>query len=261
MDFGIAGKTAMVTGGSRGIGREIARLLAVEGVNVNIVARGLDAAEATAQELSQNGGTALALRCDVSDSLDVSRTVEAITARFGALDILVNNAGIGPPYLGNRIVDMPEDHFDRLLSVHVKGAFLCTKYAARAMICQQWGRIVNIGSIHGISGGRPGLANYATAKAGLEGFTKAASLELAPQGITVNCVAPGFTKTEMLKVSPEMEAMMIRQTPVGKLGEVSDIARLVVFLVSTGAGHITGATIRADGGRTHYVFNTRPGDS
>jgi 3-oxoacyl-[acyl-carrier protein] reductase len=254
MDFGLMGKTALITGGSRGIGREIGRLFAVEGVNVIIAARGLDGAQAAVEDLPQGGGTALALRCDVSDSRDVSRTVETITARFGALHILVNNAGIGPPFLGNRIVDMPEDHFDVLLSVHVKGAFLCTKYAAAPMISQQWGRIVNIGSIHGISGGRPGLANYATAKAGLEGFTKASSLELAPQGITVNCVAPGFTKTEMLKVSPEMESMMIKQTPVGKLGEASDIARLVVFLSSNCAGHITGETIRADGGRTYYVL-------
>ncbi len=256
MDLGIAGKTALVTGGSRGIGREIARLLAEEGANVVIAARDLEAAEGAARDLQRYDGTALALRCDVSESQEVNRTIEAITERFGALHILVNNAGIGPPYLGNRIVDMPEDHFDILLSVHVKGAFLCTKYAAPAMISQKWGRIINIGSIHGISGGRPGLANYATSKAGLEGFTKAASLELAPDGITVNCVAPGFTKTEMLKVSPEMEAMMVKQTPVGKLGETSDIARLVVFLVSSCAGHITGATLRADGGRTYYVLGT-----
>jgi 3-oxoacyl-[acyl-carrier protein] reductase len=182
--------------------------------------------------------------------------MSAVAERFGGIHILVNNAGVGPPYLGNRIVDMPEAHFDIMLSVHVKGAFLCTKYAAPAMLAQNWGRIINIGSIHGISGGRPGLANYATAKAGLEGFTKAASLELAPFGITVNCVAPGFVKTEMLKVNPEMEAAMIRQTPVGRLAEPSDIACLAAYLASDGAGHITGVTVRADGGRAYYVFDT-----
>ncbi len=255
MDLGLKGKTAFITGGSKGIGREIAVMFAQEGANVVIAARGLEAAEAVAKEIQRDGATATAMKCDVSESRDVSSAMSAITERFGAIHILVNNAGVGPPYLGNRIVDMPEAHFDIMLSVHVKGAFFCTKYAAPAMLSQNWGRIINIGSIHGISGGRPGLSNYATAKAGLEGFTKAASLELAPFGITVNCVAPGFTKTEMLKISPEMEERMVRQTPVGRLGQPLDIARLVVFLSSECAGHITGTTIRADGGRTYYVFD------
>jgi NAD(P)-dependent dehydrogenase (short-subunit alcohol dehydrogenase family) len=122
------------------------------------------------------------------------------------------------------------------------------------MIERKWGRIINLGSIHGISGGRPGLANYSSAKAGVEGFTKAASLELAPFGVTVNCIAPGFTRTPMLSVSPEMENQMVRQTPVGKLAEPSDIASAILFLASEGASHITGATLRVDGGRVSYFL-------
>jgi len=256
MDLGLNGKTALITGGSKGIGLKLTSILAGEGANVVIAARDLETAKASVRDIENHGGIALAVRCDVTESQDVIRTIKAITDRFGSIHILINNAGVGPPYLGNHIVDMPEDHFDIMLSVHVKGAFLCTKYAAPTMLAQKWGRIINLGSIHGISGGRPGLSNYASAKAGLEGFTKAASLELAPHGITVNCVAPGFTKTNMLKVSPEMEKRMVNQTPVGKLGDPLDIARLVGFLVSEGASHITGATIRVDGGRSYYILDS-----
>ena len=125
------------------------------------------------------------------------------------------------------------------------------------MIAQKWGRIINIGSIHGISGGRPGLANYSSAKAGIEGFTKAASLELAPFGVTVNCLAPGFTRTPMFNVSQEMDNLMVSQTPIGKLAEPSDIARAILFLASENASHISGVTLRVDGGRSFYFVESK----
>ena len=254
MDYGIAGKTAMVTGAAQGIGRETALAFAREGCRAVLADLNPDGAEELAREIRNGGGQALAVQCDVSDSRSVQRAVAKIEADMGRVDILVNNAGVGPPYLGTQVIDMPEEHWDKLLAVHVRGAFLCTKYVAPMMIANGWGRIINMGSIHGISGGRPGLANYATAKAAVEGFSKATSLELAPLGVTVNCIAPGFVKTPMLKVSPEMEETMTSQTPTGRLARTGDIAGAILFLASQGAGHVTGQTLRVDGGRFSYYF-------
>jgi NAD(P)-dependent dehydrogenase (short-subunit alcohol dehydrogenase family) len=257
MDLHLVGKTVVVTGGSQGIGRAVAELFAQEGARVGIADIQAQAALDVAGAMLGKGQSALGVRCDVSDAASVAAAHETVVSALGPVDILVNNAGLGPPYLGKRIVDMPEEHWDKMLGVHLKGAFLWIRAAAPGMIAKGWGRIVNLGSIHGISGGRPGLANYAAAKAGIEGLTRAASLELAASGVTVNCVAPGFTRTPMFAVSPEMEALMIRQTPRGRLAESHDIAQAIVYLASEAAAHITGVTLRVDGGRFSYFLEPK----
>ena len=257
MESGLKGKVALVTGGAQGIGKETVKLFSLEGCTVAIADMNFESGEFLASEINSDGGEALALECDVSDTQSVTNAVERARDVLGTVHVLVNNAGIGPPYLGKRIVDMPEEHWDRIIAVHMKGVFLCTKYVAPLMIAQKWGRIINLGSIHGISGGRPGLANYSSAKAGIEGFTKAASLELAPFGVTVNCLAPGFTRTPMLNVSQEMDNLMVSQTPIGKLAEPSDIARAIIFLASENASHISGVTLRVDGGRSFYFVESK----
>jgi 3-oxoacyl-[acyl-carrier protein] reductase len=257
MDLGLSGKTALVTGGSQGIGRAVAELFGQEGARVAVADIQREAASAVAQGLRRAGRTACAVYCDVSQAASVAEAHAQIVATLGEVDILVNNAGVGPPYLGKRIVEMPEEHWDTMLGVHLKGAFLWIRQTAAAMLARGWGRIINLGSIHGISGGRPGIANYAAAKAGIEGLTRAASLELAASGITVNCIAPGFTRTPMLAVKPEMEAMMLRQTPRGKLAEPQDIAQAILYLASAQAAHITGETLRVDGGRFSYFLEPK----
>jgi NAD(P)-dependent dehydrogenase (short-subunit alcohol dehydrogenase family) len=254
MDLGITGKTAVVTGASRGIGRAVADVLAHEGAKVAIVDILGQAAVEAAGALRERGQTALGVQCDVADSASVAAAHQAVVAGLGPVDILVNNAGLGPPYLGKRIVEMPDEHWDKMLAVHLKGAFLWIRAAAPGMVAAGWGRIINLGSIHGISGGRPGLANYAAAKAGMEGLTRAASLELAASGVTVNCVAPGFTRTPMFAVSPAMETLMLRQTPRGRLAEPHDIAQAIAYLAGSPAAHITGETLRVDGGRFSYYL-------
>lgn len=254
MDLGLKNRVVLITGAAQGIGRATAELFSLEGCRIVVVDRNLELGQSVASEIASEGHESLALECDVSNTQSVVNAVDKVRDVFGTIDVLVNNAGVGPPFLGKRIVEMPEEHWDQMIAVHLRGTFLFTKYTAPLMVERRWGRIINLGSIHGISGGRLGLANYASAKAGVEAFTKAASLELAPSGITVNCVAPGFTKTPMLSISPEMEGSMVRQTPVGRLAEPEDIAGVIVFLASETASHITGATVRVDGGRAYYAL-------
>lgn len=254
MDLGLKGKVAMVTGAAQGIGSETARLLSYEGCKVAIADINFEKAERKASEIQAAGCEAMAFQCDVSEAVSVIDKVKKVREALGGIDILVNNAGVAGPYVGKLIVDMPEDHWDRIMSVHLRGTFLCTKYVAPLMIARRWGRIINVGSIHGISGGRPGLANYSSAKAGIEGFTKAASFELAPHGVTVNCVIPGFTRTAMSNPGSRLEETKIRQTPVGRLAESEDIAHAIVFIASRNASHITGASVRVDGGRFCYYL-------
>jgi len=255
MDYSLYDKVVFITGGAQGIGKKIVEIFSYERCKTVIADTNRDQGILLAKELSAQGNISLFIECDVSNAESVSNAVKKTCETFGTVHILVNNAGIGPPYLGKKIIEMPDNYFDIMISVHLKGTFLCTKHISPLMINQKWGRIVNIGSIHGISGGRPGLANYAAAKAGIEGFTKAASLELAPFGVTVNCVAPGFVKTAMLMITPEMEHLMTSQTPVGKLAKPEDIANTILFLSSDYASHITGTTLRVDGGRISYCLS------
>lgn len=237
-------KTVVVTGASRGIGREIALSFAREGAKVACVATTESGAQATVDVI---GGTAKAYACDVSDSSSVDALFDAISKDLGTPAVLVNNAGITRDTL---ILRMKEEDWDRVLDVNLKGAFLTTKVVSRLMMKARYGRIVNIGSIIG-STGAAGQANYAAAKAGLIGLSMSVAKEFGSRGITCNVVAPGFIETDMTESLPaDMKESVIKTTPIGRLGATADIAAAVLFLASEEAGYITGQTLTVDGGLT-----------
>ncbi len=240
------GKSAIVTGASRGIGREIALLLAKEGARVAVNYSGSkDKADEVVQLITAAGGEAFAIQADVSDADSVKKMVDQTVETFGSIDILVNNAGITKD---NLLMRMKEDEWDDVMSINLKGVFLCTKGVTRQMMRQRAGKIVNVASIVGVSG-NPGQANYVAAKAGVIGFTKTAAQELASRNINVNAVAPGFITTDMTDaLSEEVKNQMLAMIPLGKLGNPEDVAKTVMFLLSDDAAYITGQTIHIDGG-------------
>jgi len=240
------GKSAIVTGASRGIGREIALLLAKEGARVAVNYSGSkDKADDVVKLITESGGEAFAIQADVSDADGVKNMVDKTLEMFGSIDILVNNAGITRD---NLLMRMKEDEWDDVININLKGVFLCTKGVTRQMMRQRAGRIVNVASIVGVSG-NPGQANYVAAKAGVIGFTKTAAKELASRNINVNAVAPGFITTDMTDaLSEEVKNQMLAVIPLGKLGRPEDVARTVLFLLSEDAVYITGQTIHVDGG-------------
>ncbi len=242
----LAGKSALVTGASRGIGREIALELARLGANVAVNYAGSVAkANEVVEEIRQMDRDAFAIQCDVSNSDAVANMVKETIDRFGSVDILVNNAGITKD---NLLMRMKEDEWDAVLNINLKGVFLCTKAVTRQMMKQRSGRIINISSIVGANG-NPGQANYVAAKAGVIGLTKTAAKELASRGITVNAVAPGFITTEMTdQLSDELKQEMLKMIPLAQFGEAKDIANAVVFLASDESRYITGQTIHVNGG-------------
>ncbi|WP_088005897.1 3-oxoacyl-[acyl-carrier-protein] reductase [Indiicoccus explosivorum] len=242
----LAGKTAVVTGASRGIGAAIARTLAAEGAKVVVNYSGSrDKAEAVAEEIRENGGEALVCQADVADADSVKAMFDQTLETFGALDILVNNAGITRD---NLLMRMKDGEWDDVINTNLKGVFITTKAAARPMMKQRQGRIINIASIVGVTG-NPGQANYVAAKAGVIGLTKTAAKELASRGVTVNAVAPGFITTDMTgKLDESVRESMLGQIPLSRFGAPEDVAKAVLFLASDDASYMTGQTLHVDGG-------------
>ncbi|MEH7480582.1 3-oxoacyl-[acyl-carrier-protein] reductase [Neobacillus drentensis] len=242
----LEGKAALVTGASRGIGREIALELARQGANVAVNFSGSEAkANEVVDELKALGREAFAVKCDVSNSGEVAEMVKGTIDRFGKLDILVNNAGITRD---NLLMRMKEEEWDDVININLKGVFLCTKAVTRQMMKQRVGRIINIASIVGVSG-NPGQANYVAAKAGVIGLTKTTAKELASRNITVNAIAPGFITTDMTdKLSEDVKTEMLKLIPLARLGEPKDIAKITAFLASDDSAYMTGQTLHIDGG-------------
>ncbi len=239
-------RTALVTGASRGIGRAIALRLAKDGCNVAVIYAGNEqAAKDTCAEIEALGVSSLCIRCDVSDSMQCAQAVAQTVEAFGGIDILVNNAGITRDGL---LMSMKEEDFQKVISTNLNGAFYMIKHSCRQFIKRRSGRIINISSISGVMG-NAGQANYAAAKAGLIGLTKTTAKELAGRNITCNAVAPGFIQTDMTAVlSDKAKAAISEQIPLGRMGDVQDIAAAVSFLASQEAGYITGQVLRIDGG-------------
>jgi len=238
-------KVALVTGGGQGIGQVIGDNLAKSGAHVIFGDINLENAEKSAEDVLANGGNASAILINVADPENVKVAFDSIAKEFKPLDILINNAGITKDGL---FVRMKEDDWDRVLAVNLKGSFLCGQQAAKHMMKQRQGAIVNIASIVGVMG-NVGQANYSASKAGLIGLTKTMARELAPRNITVNAIAPGFIDTEMTRVLDEkIRDKLIEQIPLSRLGLPDDIAHSVAFLVSGGSSYITGQVINVNGG-------------
>ena len=240
------GKTAVVTGGSRGIGRAICLELAKGGANVVLCCAGNEAAaQKTAAEVEALGARALALRCDVSDAAQVDALAKTAVERFGQIDILVNSAGITRD---NLLMRMSEADFDAVMNANLKGTFLCMKAVSRLMLKRRYGRIVNLSSVVGLRG-NAGQVNYAASKAGVIGMTKSLAKELASRGVTVNAVAPGFIETDMTAALAESaRAAALGSIPMGRMGAAEDVAKTVAFLASDEAAYITGQVLAVDGG-------------
>jgi 3-oxoacyl-[acyl-carrier protein] reductase len=242
MKIDLAGRTALVTGSTRGIGRAIADALAGAGARVAVVGR--DQARA-AEAAAAVGHGAQGFAADVGDPASIAALVEAVEKAFGQIDILVNNAGLTRDNILFRIKD---DDWDTVIDANLRGAFLAIRAASRGMIKRRWGRIINIASIVGITGNK-GQANYAASKAGLIGLTKSVAKELGSRNVLVNAVAPGFIETDMTAaMTPDARAALSGQIPLERLGSPRDIAGVVTFLASDYASYITGQTLVVDGG-------------
>lgn len=241
-------KTALVTGASRGIGRQIAISLAAEGAFVIVNYNGSkERAEQVVREITENGGKAAAVCCNVADNDACQEMVKNLIAEYGRVDILVNNAGITRD---NLLMKMSEQEFDDVINTNLKGAFHTIRHLSRYFLKQRSGRIINISSVSGITG-NAGQANYSASKAGVIGLTKSVARELASRGITANAVAPGMVDTEMTEVlSDSIKEQMLAQIPLRRIGNPQDIADAVVFLASDKASYITGQVLTVDGGMT-----------
>ncbi|AHM65575.1 MULTISPECIES: 3-oxoacyl-[acyl-carrier-protein] reductase [Paenibacillus] len=242
----LSGKTALVTGASRGIGRSIALALAEAGANVAVNYAGSEAAATEVAELIRAKGVeAITVQANVGRAEEADQLIKDVVGAWGKIDILVNNAGITRD---NLIMRMKEEEFDQVIETNLKGVFNCLKAATRPMMKQRSGRIINISSVVGVLG-NAGQANYVAAKAGVIGLTKSSARELASRGITVNCVAPGFIDTEMTQVlADDLRDNMLSGIPLARLGRPEEIADVVLFLASDASSYMTGQTLHVDGG-------------
>lgn len=242
----LTGKTALVTGAGRGIGRAVAKKLAEQGAYVYLNYQGSkEAAQAAVAEIMQSGGSAEAVQCDVADFQACGEMIDRIIKQSGRLDILVNNAGITKDGL---LVKMTEEDFDRVLGVNLKGTFHTIRHASRYLLKQRSGRIINIASVSGILG-NAGQANYSASKAGVIGLTKSVARELAPRGILVNAIAPGYVDTEMTSGLPDkVKEQMLAQIPLKRAAAPEEIADVVLFLASGQSSYMTGQVLSVDGG-------------
>jgi 3-oxoacyl-[acyl-carrier protein] reductase len=251
MSEATTGRVAIVTGAARGIGAATAQRLAQDGFAVAVLDLDEGSAKGTVEAIEAAGGRALAVGADVSDAAAVESAVERIVAELGPPTVLVNNAGVTRD---NMLFKMTEADWDTVMNVHLRGAFLMARAAQKHMIDAKWGRIVNLSSVSAL--GNRGQSNYSTAKAGLQGFTKTLAIELGKFGVTANAIAPGFIQTEMTKATAERMgiafedfiAFAAKEIPVQRVGQPEDIAHLVSFLVSEGAGFVSGQVIYAAGG-------------
>ena len=241
----LAEQVALITGGARGIGREMALLFAKEGADLALFDVNADTLEQTVQALRGLGRRAEGVVVDVTDGKQVDEGVAKILDKLGRIDILINNAGITKDGL---LVRMDESQWDRVLDINLKGTFLCTRAVAKHMMKQRRGRIISIASIVGLIG-NPGQANYAASKAGIIGLTKSVAKELASRGVTCNAIAPGFIKTEMTDALPaQAKERLLAAIPMGTLGEPKDVAQAALFFVSEAARYVTGHVLVVDGG-------------
>lgn len=242
----LQGKTALVTGGSRGIGRAVCLRLAKMGCNVGInYVANPSAARATLEDIEEQGGSGFLVQFDVADGNAVHKAIKAMTREYGGPEILINNAGITRDGLMAR---MKEQDWDAVLDTNLKGAFLCSKAVMRSMMKKRWGRIINISSVVGFLG-NGGQVNYSAAKAGMIGLTKSMARELAPRQVTVNSVAPGYIVTDMTSaLSEEIQEMIKAQVPLGNLGRPEDVAACVAFLALEESSYLTGQTLHVNGG-------------
>ena len=241
----LEGKVSLITGGARGIGKEIAMLFARNGSDIAICDVNLEEAEKTAQEIRDLGRESLAFKADVTNSSQVQDMVDKILDKFNKIDILINNAGITKD---NLLLRMSEDEWDKVIAVNLKGTFICTKFVSKVMLKQRFGKMVNLASIIGIMG-NAGQANYAASKAGIIGLTKSVAKELSSRNICVNAIAPGFIKTDMTsKLPEEVQKKMLSVIPLARFGEAKDVADLALFLSSESSSYITGQVIQVDGG-------------
>jgi 3-oxoacyl-[acyl-carrier protein] reductase len=247
----LTGRVALVTGAGRGIGAATAKRLAEEGARVTLADLDIEGAERVAAEINALGSEATAVRCDVSRHEDAEQAVAAAIEKFGQLDILVNNAGV---LRDNLLFKMSDDDWDTVLSVHLKGAFLCARAAQKHMVERKYGRIISLSSTSAL--GNRGQVNYSAAKAGMQGFTRTLAIELGPFGITANAVAPGFIDTDMtrataqrLGVTPEQfQQGMSQMIPLRRVGQPSEVASVIAFLASEDASYVSGQVIYVAGG-------------